>query len=269
MGKTVFHDLYTVSRMLSTYLPLSGGLALDKATVFIPKADVVEGEHWVIVSKTGNGKTFFVKGLIRAHVRKMSWLNVYHLDTKKQGDFNSQDGQIITSFEPPPPLTKVGGKQVWQPSDVEYKAGYDKYFRQILDAGKPACVNIDESKNLKFGDSVPKGYELLLSQGRLPGIHTYTNVQEVAKSPRQAFSQPSHIVGFSVWNAYDANMMRNYLRIPGDLSLMDMLKGKRSFLYLNPDKMGEPRLFLNAQQFIQWFMSWDETWTPRKLSDKR
>lgn len=256
MGKTIFHDLYALSRKISMYLPMGDNLPLDKEVSThinnIPYKPV-EGEHWSVVSKTGNGKTTFDKSLIRGYLRKYPWLNVYILDSKKLGDFSERDGKVWNTYDPPPLLTGIGQKQVWQPvtDDIDM---YDRYFTRILQAGKPCIVLIDESKNLKFNTRVPKGYELLLSQGRLPGIFTITNSQEVANGLRQAFSQPTHLVCFSVWNAYDERIMKSYLRLPTDQPMP--LNGKHSFMYINRDKMGKAISFKDYHSFIDYFMEW-------------
>lgn len=256
MGKTIFHDLYELSRWMSTYLPLSSGVPLDQevgGVVTVPGAKIPEGEHWAVVSKTGNGKTTCVKAICRGYRQKYPWINTYILDSKKQGDFSSADGKIYNSYEPPPLLTGIGQRQVWQPV-VDNIDAYDSYFQRILDAGKPALVIIDESKNLKFGTKAPKGYELITSQGRKPGIFVLTNYQEVANGLRQGFSQSTHIICFSVWNSYDERAMKSYLRLPLHEPLP--LKGKHSFLYLNKDKMGSPQLFSGYQDFLSYFMNW-------------
>jgi hypothetical protein len=257
MGKTIYHDLYALSKYLSTYLPLSNGIPLDRPVndiIQTPGAAIPEGEHWAVVSKTGNGKTTFDLQLCKAYRRKMPWLNLYILDTKKQGDFSEKDGKIYRSYDPPPLLTGIGQSQIWQPviDDVE---AYDEYLQAILHHGKPCIVLIDESKNLKQNGRVPKGYELILAQGRKPGIHVITNYQEIAEGLRQGLSQSTHIVGFSVWNAYDERMLKSYLRLPSDKPMP--LAGKRSFLYINKDTMGTPKLYNNYQQFIPDFMNWE------------
>lgn len=256
MGETIFHDLYALSRALSTYLPLSNGIPLDKEVRFdISQNDIkpIDGEHWAIVSKTGNGKTTFVKALCRAYRQKYPWLNTYILDSKKLGDFTERDGKIWQTYDPPPLLSGIGQKQVWQPVVDDLNA-YDEYLQNILHAGKPCIVVIDESKNLKFGTSAPKGYELLLSQGRKPGIFVITNYQEIANGLRQGLSQSTHVVGFSVWNPYDERALKTYLRLPIDQPMPS--KGKYSFNYLNKDKMGSPMLYKGYQDFIKDFLNW-------------
>lgn len=254
MGATVFHDLYEISKKLSVYLPLSQGLPLNESVDSLslrtlPPAKVREGEHWMVLSKTGNGKTTLDKALLRAIIYKYPYLNTYILDSKKLGDFSDRDGKMIRSYDPPPPLTGVGQKQVWQPVIDDINA-YDKYFSNILNLGKPAIVLVDESKNLKFGTRAPKGYELILAQGRKPGISVITNYQEVANGLRQGQSQPTHVVSFSVWNSYDERLAKQYLRVVGDGPLP--LAGKHSFLYINRDRMSKPLLFRDFRSFIPY-----------------
>src|SRR5258708_8213034 len=103
MGQTIYHDLYNLSKWVSQYLPLSGGIPLDReVSVAISQTKHVDGEYWTVVSKTGNGKTTLVKALVRAHLKKMPWLNLYIVDTKKQGDFSNRDGKRCNTYMPSP-----------------------------------------------------------------------------------------------------------------------------------------------------------------------
>lgn len=255
MGKTVFHDLYSLSKHISTYLPLSQGLPLEQEVgMFVSNgmpSSVPEGEHWAIFAKTGDGKTVFDKALLRSYRQVYPWINTYILDTKKLGDFTDRDGKIWRTYDPPPPLTGIGQRQVWQPIADNMDA-YDTYFTNILQTGKPAVVLVDESKNLKFGNRAPKGYELILAQGRLPGIHVITNYQEIANGLRQGLSQPKHIVGFSMWNPYDERQMKAALRWPSAMPLPQ--KGQHALLYINRDKMAQPVLFNGYQEFNRYFL---------------
>lgn len=252
MSSTVFEDLYILSKKLSPYLPLGFGIPLDTEVTTNTQDYIPEGEHWVVASMTGCGKTTLDKHLVLAHLKKYPYMNVYIFDPKKL-DFNKGWGTVYNTFEPPPPIRGIGGKQVWQPVDDDLGM-YDLYFRQILGQGRPCIVLIDESKNLKFGTQVPKGYQLLLSQGRGYGIHTITNIQEIAESPRQALSQPTHIVGFKMWNPYDERTLKRILRLPSDEPLPS--KGKYSFNYLNVNKAGMPTTYANYSNFIDDFMQW-------------
>jgi energy-coupling factor transporter ATP-binding protein EcfA2 len=199
-----------------------------------------DGEHWFIVGKTGMGKTHLIKRIIKKKLEIQPFLNVYHVDTKKRGDFSSQDGSLILSEIAPRAFTTQGNRMVWQPlvDDIEE---YSKFFLGILNAGLPAIVNIDESINMKFNDRIPRGLSILLAQGRLPGIHVIGGTQEVARAPRQMLSQASHIISFNVINDYDERMMLKYLRLKEEKTLN---LRKYQFRYLRPD-IDDTAMFMN------------------------
>lgn len=257
MGETAFHDLYSLAKYISVHLPLSDGLPLDKIidtnnSYSIP-SKVPEGKHWAVIARTGCGKTTFDKALLKAHKQKFPYLNTYILDTKKLGDFGSSDGTLHISYMPPPALSGIGQSQVWQPIVDDLEA-YSDYFTNILRKGKPAIVLVDESKNLKFGGKAPRGYELLLSQGRMPGISVITNYQEIANGLRQGLSQATNVVAFGVSNSYDEWQVKDLLHLDKKHPLP--LKGVHSFLHINSDKSSRPTLYSGYRQFIPQFMNW-------------
>ncbi len=261
MGDNIFKDIYQASRWLSQYLPLGEQISLDEiADGFSPKTggaihSLVEGKHAVIAARTGQGKTTLVKAWVAAYKQKYPYINVYHLDTKKLGDFTAKDGPIYRSYEPPLPLRGIGQVQIWQP-ETDDEDMYDRYFGGILRTGKPAVVDIDESANLKMGpNGCPKNFELLLKQGRMPGISVLTNMQEIARSPRQPLSQSTYIVGFDLYNRYDAQIMKQLLRLPPTQAELP-LGGLHSFLFTDRDRDGSPTLYRDYRQFIQKFLSW-------------
>lgn len=177
------------------------------------------------------GKTKLIKEVIRKKLETQPFLNVYHLDTKKKGDFSQKDGTLIISEKAPKAFMTLGNKMVWQPlrDDIEE---YSKFFTSILEAGLPAIVNIDEAKNMVWNGKIPRGLEILLSQARLPGIHVIGGTQEVANSPRQMLSQATHIITFYVINTYDVNMVKKYLRMKKE---EDIDLKKYQFYYFRPD----------------------------------
>lgn len=186
------------------------------------------------------GKTHLIKRIIKKKLDIQPFLNVYHLDTKKRGDFSSQDGMMVVSEFSPKAFTTQGNRLVWQPliDDIEE---YSSFFLNILNAGLPAIVNIDESINMKFNERIPRGLSILLAQGRLPGIHVIGGTQEVARAPRQMLSQASHIISFNVINDYDERMMLKYLRMKEEKSLN---LRKYQFRYLRPD-IDDIAMFMN------------------------
>lgn len=158
------------------------------------------------------GKTKFTKELIRHKCKHSPWLCVYHLDTKKLGDFSNRDGIMVTSEFAPPPLDEPGSSMIWQPL-YDDETQYNKFFHGILRMGRPAIVNIDECINMKFGTRIPRELAILAAQGRKPGIHIYSGTQQLAKSPRDLLSQATHIVSFHVSIAYDEREIMKALNI--------------------------------------------------------
>lgn len=180
----------------------------------------------------GMGKTKLIKEIIRKKLELQPYMNIYHLDTKKQGDFSAHDGTLIVSEKAPRAFTTQGNKMVWQPLRDDILE-YDAFFTDILQAGLPAIVNIDECKNMVWNGRIARGLEILLSQARLPGIDVLGGTQEVAKSPRQMLSQASHIICFRIINAYDVNMMLKYLSMYKEKNLAFLKRFE--FMYIQPD----------------------------------
>lgn len=177
-------------------------------------------------------------------------LNVYHIDTKKRGDFSSADGTMYLSEVAPPAFTTPGNRLVWQPYE-DNKEQYSKFFLSILNAGLPAIVNIDEAINMVFGglDNIPRGLKILLAQGRLPGIHVFGGTQEVARSPRQMHSQAFHIISFNVINDYDERMMLRMLRL-SDKGTKKLGLKRFEFYHIRPDIDDSARLYHTWEELV-------------------
>ena len=247
--------LHKTARTISPFLPLGNRLPLedyDGNISYSPQSSskVLDGQMIAIAGRTGTGKTVFTKAFNTELLTMQPFMNMYILDSKKQGDFTKRDGPIVLSYEPPAPLRGEGLTQIWQPLEDDINQ-YSKYFLNILLVGKPAIVFIDESKNIAFNGKAPRGYELLTSQGRRPGIWVETLMQECARAPRQAFSQSKHLISFRVYNQYDSNIIKRYMRYYG--SKQPVWTGKHSFLHLDVDDMAEAKLYEGYQDFIQEF----------------
>lgn len=195
------------------------------------RIQIREGEHFFVLGRTGMGKTFLTKKIIARKKELEPYLNVYHVDTKKRGDFSNRDGRVIASTVCPDAFTEPGQAMVWQPL-VDDINEYSDFFTKILQAGLPSIVNIDEAINMKFGNSIPRGLSILSAQGRLPGISVIGGTQELAKAPRQMLSQASHIIVFNVFNEYDEKTALRYLRLYEQKNLN--LK-KHEFYYIRPE----------------------------------
>lgn len=191
-----------------------------------------------------------IKEIINKKTEVQPWLNVYNLDTKKRGDFTAADGILYQGDMIPEVFTSGGHRMVWQPYD-DNKLAYSTFFMNILNAGIPSIVNIDEAINMVFGgvDNIPRGLRILLAQGRLPGIHVFGGTQEVARSPRQMHSQAFHIISFNVINDYDERMMLKMLRLKQ--KGQETLGLKRfEFYHLRPDVDNHATLYHSYEPFV-------------------
>lgn len=195
------------------------------------------------------GKTKLIKEIIWKKIAIQPKFNVYHIDSKKRGDFSAADGVMFIG-ERPPAFTTQGNRMVWQPYE-DNKVAYSAFFLDILNAGLPAIVNIDEAINMVFGgiDNIPRGLKILLAQGRLPGIHVFGGTQEVAKSPRQMHSQAYHVVSFNVINDYDERMMLKMLRL-SERGLKKLALKKFQFYHIRPDVDDYAQLFDSYEQLV-------------------
>ncbi len=173
---------------------------------------------------------------------------MYHLDTKKRGDFSSADGEVVVSEDPPPVFkTAEGQRVVWQPIYDDEKK-YSKWFTDILNAGIPAVVDIDETKNVTFGKRIPRGLSLLLAQGRSSGIWVIGGTQHVFESPRELLSQATWIISFLLTYEYDVNTMLRYLNKRGERRLN--LK-KYQLFAIRPDDGEIATLYNNFEEFLK------------------
>lgn len=198
------------------------------------------------------GKTTLIKEIIATMVSHNPHLNVYHLDTKKQGDFTSSEGTVISSDIAPDAFTTTGNRMVWQPMDDDFKE-YDNFFKRILSAHLSCIVNIDECANMKMRDGkVPRQLSLLSLQGKAFGMSVIGGTQEVAESPRQMRSQSDWIICFNVVNKYDKNEMIEALHLIDD-------KGKKpAYLGLKPHQFwaynnvtqSPPKLYKSYHDFL-------------------
>jgi hypothetical protein len=195
------------------------------------------------------GKTYFTKMVIAKKLEVQPWLNVYHLDTKHRGDFSERDGRVYVG-SPPPAFTDGYHKVVWQPYEDSITA-YSKFFLNILNAGQPAIVNIDECVNMRFGasDNIPRGLKILYVQGRLPGIHVIAGTQEHARAPRQAHSQAWNVATFNLTNPYDETSMLNAMRLK-ERGIKKLNLKKMQFYFIRPDVDDVGVLYNTAQEFI-------------------
>lgn len=153
-------------------------------------------DRWYILGVTGSGKTKFAKRLLRLLTGLYPTANLYVLDSKGGDDFLGWPG-LVPEQDPPAPLLRTGGVQVWQPPDDD-SADYGAWFAGIKEARRPAIVLVDELSSIggHGSTSFPVQFARLLKQGRSLRICMVTLSQEAAYIPRQVSKQTTHLVYF-------------------------------------------------------------------------
>src|SRR6266702_2845472 len=209
------------------------------------RISVQEGKHYFVV-----GKTELIKEMIGKKVSVQPNLNIYHLDTKKRGDFTSADGIMFQTEKAPAAFKTMGNRMVWQPFD-DNKHEYSKFLLDILNNRLPTVVNVDEAINMTIGgiDNIPSGLKILLAQGRLPGIHVFGGTQEVARSPRQMHSQAYHVISFNVINDYDERMMLKMLRL-NERGMKKLGLKQYEFWHIRPDVDDKAQLYHSWEELV-------------------
>lgn len=195
------------------------------------------------------GKTKLIYEIIHKMTTINPHLNVYNLDTKKQGDFTERDGTMIVSAVAPDAFTTTGNRMVWKPL-YDSRKEYDKFFHNILEAKLPAIVNIDECVNMRFGQEIPRELEILLMQGRGTGIHVIGGTQRVAKSPRELRSQATYIVSFVLRNEYDRNTMASELDLDAKKLGPNLGLRQYEFWFLNTNSEKEAKKYKSYHELL-------------------
>lgn len=198
------------------------------------------------------GKTYAKRALIERELSLHRHMNVYHLDTKKRGDYSSRDGTMIYSDIAPDAFKTGGNRLVWQPVRDDERQ-YNRFFKNILDTGLPSIIDIDEVLSLVFGDHTPRELDIVATQGRASGISIYGGSQRVANSARELLSQVNHLIVFSLTNPYDMNAMIRQLELVDEKGkyVKSLGLAKQQIWYKDVDS-GLPAIkFKNIQELMK------------------
>lgn len=146
-----------------------------------------------------------------------------------EDDFAGWPG-IIEQEEPPRPHTT--GVQVWRPV-YDSLDNYERYFEQLLEAGGPRIVYVDETSSIanKRGEA-GVAFQKLLKQGRGKRMLFIGGAQETAYIPRQLITQATHFVRFRLIGRYDT-LMGN--RLTGRAEKADEPRAEHGFIYARSD----------------------------------
>lgn len=182
--------------------------------------------HWSIVGFTGSGKTTFDIALLRTIViGSNGQLPIYVLDSKVQGDFDVfrpiakfHYGNLLPPqrwWTPEKPML------VWQPESDDLGL-YGQWFNQIYLLRSPCIILIDEISSITTQTGKPpRGFDILLKQGRGLGIGVIANTQSPSFIPSMLLRQSTYFVRFNLNDEYDIDklakiMGRAVLQSPPD-----------------------------------------------------
>lgn len=203
------------------------------------------GQHWVLVGKTGSGKTFFVRQLLARMHKSWPRTPILIVDSKRYDDFSEYRRYYHDSDDLPdsiPPLL------VWRPT-IDTPDMYEKAFARVLALRTPRLVVIDELSMIggKDGQSYPVSFQRLMKVGRTLGITMIVLTQELANGPRQIIGQATHGLLFHMQNPYD--VQKFWRSLAGDIAQIQP-KTVHGFWYINT-KTGMRTQYADALDFLR------------------
>jgi DNA helicase HerA-like ATPase len=173
------------------------------------------GEHWIIVGKTGAGKTYFtVKGLLEYIKQQFPTVPRYIIDSTNDPKMPELvSNPLWVEGNKPPDLLKDTKKTlVWTPDNSKIPSQYCDFFDKINDSRQSAVVVVDET--LSMTRQAEAGLETLFRQLRKHGGIVIAETQEISGASTTYFKQATHYVQMRV-NAsdYDDRRSRSHLDI--------------------------------------------------------
>lgn len=132
---------------------------------------------------------------------------IYILDTKQQGDFKKfypiAHRHYGNSLPPKKWWTPQKPILIWQPESDDM-ALYDKWFNDIYTLRSPSIIYIDELSSItSVSGKAPRGYDILLRQGRGLGIGVVSVTQSPSFVPAMLLRQATYLVRFTINDEYD------------------------------------------------------------------
>jgi len=176
-------------------------------------------ERWLLVGKTGSGKTELAKYLLREVAKKwpvvivdpnMIWLGKGKGKDKKDWAQGKEDGTIDK-----PHLVRVFNPkyhvQLIQPDEEELEE-LEKMCYEILKRGN-TFIYFDETEGIATATHVPKFIRVLWKRGRAHKIGAWASTQVPTGIPKLFKSQSEHRVGLKVGEE-DAELVSSIVHVP-------------------------------------------------------
>ena len=205
-------------------------------------------DRWLLLGTSGMGKTTFAQKLCDHLLKFYPSAVLYVLDTgQKGGDFDDYPGIV---YQDDAPLAIKKGVQVWRPSINDPRA-FDEWFWNILQAGGPGIVLIDEIASLvkRQGQDAPPNFQRLMKQGRGKHLCVINCTQEMSPNPKPILTQTVHVVRFQmggIENGYDRRASNLLIRRPGNAPE----PAKYAFDYVRVDEPMPPIRYSGHQAFF-------------------
>lgn len=173
------------------------------------------GEHWIIVGKTGSGKTHFtIKGALEYLKRTYPHVPRYIIDSTNDPKMSElvKDPLWIEGNAPPDILRDTRKTLVWTPDNSKIPKQYCDFFEKLNDDRKPAIIILDEIASMTR--QAQDGVETLFRQMRKHGGTVLAETQQIAEVDGTYFKQATHYVQLRMNPSdYDDRRSRSYLDI--------------------------------------------------------
>jgi Cdc6-like AAA superfamily ATPase len=176
------------------------------------------GEHWIIVGKTGSGKTHFtVRGALEYLRKQFPDVPRYIIDSTNDPKMPQlvRDPLWITGNMPPDIIRDTRKTLVWTPDNSKIPKSYCDFFERLNDDRRPSIIVVDEIASMT--KQAEDGLETLFRQMRKHGGTVLAETQQIASVDTVYFQQATHFVQFRMNPSdYDDRRSRNYLDITKD-----------------------------------------------------
>lgn len=165
------------------------------------KVTIDPSERWILLGKTGSGKTEYAKYMLRIIQQKMPvvivdpkefWLGKHPIwETRKKNPGNIDKPHLVDKFNP-----KLW-VQCYQPDEEDGIEELNQFCFQVLKFGN-RFIYFDETEGIATAHTVPAGIRKLWKTGRSKGIGAWASTQVPTGIPKIFKSQAEKFVVFKV-----------------------------------------------------------------------
>lgn len=220
------------------------------------------GERWIIVGKTGSGKSVFARYIL-AQWSRAHW-PVLIIDPKHGYETFAEEPERATLERPwrvnsLRDLFGVAPVVIYQPAmPARHDPVLDMILFAVLEHGF-YVVEIEDTAGMMTSQLAPEGYMALITQGRAKKVSVLTLAQRPFNIPDVAMSQADHVIVFRQLGAANIKRMVDFTQDPA----MAYPLAKYQFRYWN-EELDKSRKFapLRREDVIGRHMETQQT-TPR------